>query len=93
MRVETESARGEVVGVGWGVGDRGYLQVDFENAEPKVIRRNNNKTCEVQIKSESTQRSVCVSGGGSYNACFMMIGEFPKEVIQRAAPLNRLGLR
>lgn len=32
-RVETESAGGEVVGEGWGAGDRGYLQLDGADIE------------------------------------------------------------
>ncbi len=83
----------EDVGEGWGAGDRGYLQLngaDMEIAEwPIAISETGNG----YVESDGTQSSVGVSGGGSYNARFMIIGEFPLEVITGETPLNGPGLR
>ncbi len=40
------------------------------------------------VKSEGTPRSVCLSGRAAHDACFMMIGKFPFEVIVGGTSLN-----
>lgn len=75
-RVERANA-GEIVGEEWGTGDRGYSQVDGPNSEARCLYTKGNTNCKVYVKSESTRRIVCSSGGGAHKARFMMIGEFP----------------
>ncbi len=55
------------------------MQLDGVDGETDCWCRaeNVNETMKGYVKSECTQRSVCLSGGGAHNACFMMIGKFP----------------
>ena len=55
-----------------------------------IVEKN---TVDVYVKSEGTQGGARLRGRGAHNACFMMIGEFPLEVIEGETSLNGLGLR